>query len=91
MAKDDPKPGTGAVDSPLDPVAPHNVSETATSDPTGKMAGGGLVNNVPDGAMSTAAPGEAPDPMLQAEAGHPITEDAPEEHPDVNAKKATKG
>lgn len=81
------KPGTGAVDSPLDPAAPHNVSETATSDPTGKMAGG-LVSNMGDGAMSTAAPGDAPDPMLQSEAGHPITEDAPEAHEAVIEKKA---
>jgi len=83
----DPKPGTGAVDSPLDPKAPHNVSETATSDPTGKAAGG-LVDNMGDGAMSTAAPGDAPEPLLQSEAGRPEFDGVSTEETDVNAKKA---
>ena len=86
---DELKPGTGAVDSPLHPTVPHNVSETATSDPTGRLAGAaGPAVNMPDGAMSTAAPGEAPEPLLQAEAGHPIVEDDAAEHPPVTERKA---
>ncbi|WP_449411075.1 hypothetical protein [Methylobacterium komagatae] len=88
MANEDTKPGTGAVDSPLDANRPHHVSETATSDPTGRMAAGGMADNMPDGAMSTAAPGEAPDPLLQSEADRPLTEEGAEEREDVNAKKA---
>lgn len=69
--KSEPKPGTGAMDSPLSPEVPHNVSETATSDPTGSLATD-MVQNMPDGAMSTAAPGEAPEPMLQSEGEHDV-------------------
>ncbi|MET3409481.1 hypothetical protein [Methylobacterium sp. 1030] len=89
MSEDLKPAGTGAVDSPLHPAAPHNVSETATSDPTGRLAGGvAPAVNMPDGAMSTAAPGEAPEPLLQAEAGHPIVEDDAAEHPPVDERKA---
>jgi len=87
MATEETKPGTGAVDSPLDANRPHHVSETATSDPTGRMASGGMADNMPDGAMSTAAPGDAPDPLLQSEADRPLTEEAADEREPVTEKK----
>jgi hypothetical protein len=45
---------------------PVQTTQTATTDPTGTTAELSTVSNVPDGAMSTAAPGASVDPLTQA-------------------------
>lgn len=69
----------GPADVPAAPVAdaapaatdaqtapPVQTTQTATTDPTGTTAGTDAISNVPDGAMSTAAPGASVDPLTQA-------------------------
>lgn len=59
-----PAADTAAAAAELSP--PVQTTQTATTDPTGTAAAASTVGNVPDGAMSTAAPGATVDPLTSA-------------------------
>lgn len=57
-------PGVAEAAAELSPAV--QTTQTATTDPTGTEAASLTVGNVPDGAMSTAAPGATVDPLTSA-------------------------
>lgn len=59
--------GSAVVDQASGQSTPSvQTTQTATTDPTGTAATGSTLVNVPDGAMSTAAPGTDTDPATGA-------------------------
>lgn len=56
----------GAAPAAGETVPAVQTTQTASTDPTGTAAVGAIPGNIPDGAMSTAAPGAAVDPATAA-------------------------